>query len=88
MGYGMWNHMFNYGYGSDVSWWWMLGFMLLRTLIAVGAIVFIVKLIKGNSGYNNSQAQSNRAIEILRERYALGEIGEEEYNKKYKMLKS
>lgn len=84
MGYGMRGHMFGYGYGNGTSWWWMLGSSIVNLLIIAGIIFFVYKLMKGN---RRQGSYSEPAIEILKRRYASGEIDEEEYNRKLKILK-
>jgi len=86
----MMGHMFGYGLGG--SWLWMIGIALFRLLIIVGVIVLIVKLVKSNgndrhTNYNRGNHGNNKAIDILKERYAKGEIDEEEYRRKLNMLK-
>lgn len=76
---GFWG--LNYG-GS--SWIWMFGFSLLRWALFIGAIVWIVKTITKNS--NRSYFSSNKAVDLLHERYVNGEITEEEYLHKKKIL--
>ncbi|MEQ6377741.1 SHOCT domain-containing protein [Bacillaceae bacterium S4-13-56] len=87
MGYGMMGHMFDYGYnyGSGPNWWWIIGSNLVNLLLIAGIIFFIYKLVKGNRGQGKS---SDQAIEILKKRYASGEIDEEEYSRKIKILTS
>jgi putative membrane protein len=87
MGHGMMGNMFNSGYNSAGSfiWWFMLGHGLLSILI-IGGIIFMVYKI--NNGNRKQQDGSNAAIKILKERFATGEIDEDEYKKKLKFLKS
>lgn len=57
-------------------------FMILLVVLIVVAIVWFSK--NGNQrtqGFSN-QPTTDRSIEILNERYALGEIGDDEYSKK------
>lgn len=54
----------------------MMGFGLL---ILIALIFLTFKLMKGNSPFSLS---SNSALNILNERYAKGEIDEEEYTKR------
>ncbi|WP_427340031.1 SHOCT domain-containing protein [Caloranaerobacter sp. DY30410] len=77
----MW-HM--YGYGFNYAWLWMLGFSLIKILVVVGIAILFIKLINREHSYRNS----SRALEILEERYVKGEISEEEYKHKKKILKS
>ncbi len=73
MGYGV-------GYGGM--------FMMVIPIVLVAIIVYaIYKLIghsSNNGHYNNKRG--NSALDILNERFARGEITEEEYNQKRDMI--
>ncbi|MBM7869142.1 putative membrane protein [Clostridium pascui] len=71
-----------YGIGSSgtIGLGWMLLSMGFRLIIFVGMIVLIFKLFKS---YNN---KSSNAIKILNEKFANGEISEEEYLKRRTIL--
>lgn len=72
-----------YGIGGN-SWMWMVGFGLIKLLVIAIVILWITKyFIKNNKRYNNF---SNNAMHILHERYVNGEIDEEEYLRKKKIL--
>lgn len=60
----------------------MIMFMILLVILVVVAIVWFSK--NGSQKNNESQVRptTDRSLEILNERYALGEIADEEYNKK------
>lgn len=76
--------MMGYGYG-DVGpmWLWMLGWSVLL-LVALTALIWaIVHLARG--GGPEARGQSS-ARNILDERYARGEIGDEEYRTRRKTL--
>jgi len=85
MRYGMMNHML--GYGLQGGWGWMIGFMIFRILLLVVVAVFIMKLINKHTNRNVESYSSSKAIKILQERYALGEIDEEEYTRRLKLLR-
>ncbi|TDT58460.1 SHOCT domain-containing protein [Fonticella tunisiensis] len=74
-------------YADGYSVWWI--FMILRmvigTALVIGGVIFLLRLIKRENpiGYRNY----NRALEILDEKFASGEISEEEYLRKKKILK-
>lgn len=77
--------MFGYGFGWG-AWLWMLGGLLLT----VGIVVLIVWAI---SGIGHAQTPDHAAppggqtpLDILRERYARGEISEEEFERARKVL--
>ncbi|MBE6068020.1 MAG: SHOCT domain-containing protein [Clostridium lundense] len=67
-----------YGFNSSslIGPGWMLLGMGLRLLVFIGIIVIVSKFIKN---YSN---KSNSAIKILNEKFANGEISEEEYLKR------
>ena len=69
-------HMFGWG-----IWGW-----LMMPLFWGGIILLVVWLVREVSGTNSSQ--SHRALEILKERYAKGEISREEFEAKKKDLTS
>jgi len=60
------------------------GFMLLFWIFLVIVIIWVVKTAAGNS---NSPAEKQKsALDILNERYATGEIDQEEFEQKRKFL--
>ena len=79
--YGLYNNDYNWGYG-------MMGgitsglMMLVSWVLFIIFIVWIVREIRGKNSHSNSNA-----IEILKERYAKGEINREEFEAKKKDLK-
>ena len=73
MGYG--------GYG-------MMGFGMLIPLILIVLIIYaVVRLANGNKPQDERYNERNEALNILNQRYAQGEISDEEYKKKKAMLK-
>lgn len=64
-----------FGFGAG-----MFIMMIFRILIFIGLIVFGVKLIK------NYTTNSNSALKILDEKFASGEISEEEYIKRRNVM--
>ncbi len=72
--------MMGYGYGM------MGGYGMIIPLILIGVIIYaVVKLSQSSHGSNNRGG--NDALEILKQRYANGEISEEEYTQKKKILR-
>ncbi len=66
-------------YGYDMHWFggfWMIFFWVL---VLVGIIFLVYFLIKKSS--DTGQTSSRNPMDILRERYAKGEITEEEYHR-------
>lgn len=59
---------------------WMFVMMGIKMLIFIGIIVLVVRLIK------NYTINSNSALKILDEKFAKGEISEEEYIKRRSVI--
>jgi putative membrane protein len=64
----MWQGMGDWGWGTGIGWFFMLSFWVL---VIVGIVTLIRWLIGASSG--------SRALDILRERYAKGEITKEQF---------
>lgn len=75
--YMMGEHMFNY-----VSNWGMMGFfgMFFFWVVFVGVVALVIKSLTKN------QESNKTALDILKERYAKGEINKAEFDKKKKDL--
>ena len=73
MGYG-------FGYGGI--------FMMLIPTVLVAIIVYAILKLTGHSDFNchYNNIRSNGALDILNNRFARGEITEEEYNQKKNMI--
>jgi putative membrane protein len=84
MGNWGWNHM-----GSGTGWWGMgFGggfFMILFWIVIIAIIVMLAKwLFTGSSRIDLPRGKS--ALDILKERYARGEIGKDEFEQKKRDL--
>jgi len=80
---GPWDHtMPMMGWGG---WWFGLLMMGLAVLLVVLVIVGLWRLFSSGSA-SRSAAAPDRALDILRERFARGEIDEEEYEARKKAL--
>ena len=84
--------MMGYGYGGYDN--GMMGgiagiFMFLVMLFFLVAVVFgFIALMKNTRGHHmNDTTQEDNAMKILNERYAMGEVSDEEYNKRKTELK-
>ncbi len=71
-------HFFN-GHGWGMGWGWIIGLVLLVVLI-----LFIVKLANQSNRMPRSPEKS--PLDILKERYARGEIDKEEFEQREKDL--
>lgn len=66
------------GYGIfDGQYMWVA--MLLHLLIVVGVILFIIWIVRKLTQPKQFNIESLNAIEIIKERYAKGEITKEEF---------
>ncbi len=77
----------NGGWGmmGGFSWWWFMPiFMILFWGLVIWGIVALVRGLSGSRGSDSSRADS--ALEVLKKRYARGEINKEEYEEKKKDL--
>ena len=84
--------MMGYGYGGYGN--GMMGgiagiFMFLVMLFFLVLVVFgLIALMKYTRGHHmNDTTQEDNAMKILNERYAMGEVSDEEYNKRKTELK-
>ena len=82
--YGGWG-MMGPGMMGGFSWWWFIPiFMILFWGLVIWGIVALVRGSSGSRGSDSSTADS--ALEVLKRRYARGEINKEEYEEKKKDL--
>ncbi len=80
----MWGYMGNY----DGGWGWMGFGMIGMSLFWILLVVAIVGLVRGTwrSGPPIERRQEKTALDILKERYARGEIEKEEFTQKRRDL--
>jgi len=70
-----------YGYGMMNGGWFSGGiFMLFGWVAVIIGGFFLIRMLM-NQNRNNARATENTALEILKERYARGEISHEEFEK-------
>ena len=72
--------MFGYGLGPG-GWLWMLGGLV----VMVGIVLLVVWALGGTLGSARDDARPT-ALEILRERYARGEITQEQFERSRQIL--
>ena len=75
---GNWGHMMGYGYGG--------GFMWLAILVLVGVVIYFLLQISKSKGSDDSVVETS--LDILKKRYAKGEINKEDFDRMKKDLES
>ena len=75
---GNWNHMMGYGYAG--------GFMWLIVLILVGVGIYFLLQVSKSKGSDGPIIET--PSDILKKRYAKGEIDREEFDRRKKDLES
>ena len=80
-----------YGHHGGMGWGgWFLGpiMMLIFLGLIVAAVVFFIRLLGGGSqgGGASGKPGGDRSLDILRERFASGEIDAEEFETRKKLL--
>ena len=83
-----------YNMGSVMMGEWGMGwvggiFMIIFWVLIIVGVVFLIKwLVQSTKGHSNSGRidSSSRALDILKERYARGEINKQEFEQKKKDL--
>ena len=75
-----WPNMMGGFFGGGMGWIGMILGFIFFILIIIGIILFIVWLVKrvAHSGTEHPKI-SNKAMEVLKERYAKGEITKDQY---------
>ena len=83
MGPGM---MGNYGLYGGYGWWWIMPLVMFVFwgLVIAGLVLLIRAIARGST--SSSQKQADSALEILKQRYARGEISKQEFEEKKKDL--
>jgi len=69
-------HWGDYGWGWGMGFGW--AFMVIFWIIVIAVIVFIVKAVTGRE---KSRSQEESSLDILKKRYARGEISKEDFDR-------
>ena len=77
--------MWGYGYGGGVTWWLVLIDVLIAALV-IGGMVALVAFIAHRVG--EPRSVDGDARRLLAERFARGEINEEEFRRRSAWLSS
>ncbi len=65
--------------GGWSAWWWGLIMMIFWLLILIGLVLLVVWAIRQIVHREGVPTGTSRALEIVQERYARGEISREQY---------
>lgn len=71
--------------GFDGGMWFGGGFMWIFWILLIVAVVWIIKAVS-DTGSRTNNSNENSPLEILKKRYARGEIDEQEYKRRRKEL--
>lgn len=71
--------MWHWGYGT----WWMALMMIVFWVGVAAVIVWIVR----TSSHRSGDDSGSRALDVLDERYARGEIDDDEYHRRRETLR-
>ena len=74
-----------WGYESGYGWHWGFGMLLQMALywgVLILLIVLLARWIFGKHGVSEQRTADKTALDILKERYARGEIGKDEFDQK------
>ena len=84
--YGGWG-MMGPGMMGSFGWgWFMPIFIILFWGLIIWGIVALVRGLSGSRGSDSAPPTADSALEVLKRRYARGEINKEEYEEKKKDL--
>jgi putative membrane protein len=83
-GGGMGPGMMGWGYG--MGWLWMIIMVVFLIAMIVGIIFLIRGLVMSTGAGTHGTKLENSALEILKQRYARGEINKEEFEEKKRGL--
>ncbi len=70
-----------WGMGYGMGWWWIIGIIIMVIIVWM-----VVKAIN-QTNYSNTRLGNKSALDILKERYARGEIDKEEFDERKNNLK-
>ena len=82
-GYGMGPGMMNWGYGMG---WFGPIFMIIVPITFIVGIIFLVRWLIVSTDKSRGISSGESALDILKKRYARGEIQKEEFEQKKKDL--
>lgn len=67
-------------FGHSMGWWWIIG------LVFMVIIVWVILKVMNQNKNSNTRVDNKSALDILKERYARGEIDKQEFDERKKDL--
>jgi putative membrane protein len=77
--------MWRYGNGGDMTWWMVLFAVLVVALLIAGMVALVLFIVRQSADTGPGVSDARR---VLEERFARGEIDEEEFRKRASLLSS
>ena len=74
--------------GWGMGWWGLIPMLLFWGLIIAGVVFLIKVLVKGGNKTGSGFSDTSRSLEILEERFARGEITQEEFEQMKKVIRT
>lgn len=74
----MYNNGMGFGFGGGSMWFF--------GILIIVAIFFLFKAMSADNNGSNNNASTESPLDVLKKRYALGEIDEEEFERRKKTL--
>ena len=74
--------------GWGMGWWGFIPMLLFWGLIIAGVVFLIKVLAQGRAKTGSGFSETSNALEVLKERYARGEITKEEYRQMKKVIEA
>ena len=80
--------MWHYGsnWNANPMMWLGMAFVLIFLLILLAFVIWMIVIMVRQNAASNPDLPKSKAVETLKERYAQGEIGTEEYRERMREL--
>jgi putative membrane protein len=82
----MMGNFYNMGWGGGLGFGFGWIFMLLFWGLVIWAIIYLAKNVSHNNNLDYRDRQGDKSMDILKERYAKGEISKEDFERMKKDL--
>lgn len=69
-----------------MGWWWDGSWMIRPFIMLVGCIVMMTMMMRGHGGMRMPSGRNDDPLDVLRGRFARGEIDKEEFEDRKRLL--